>query len=867
MTGPRETALRAAGRRAQAPGDLARCSCELLLGLCEAPAVQAALAAFAVEVADLRRHLAGLHAEVETEPADWRVRIAQRSAGRSAGELERLLAIVRSADCHAYQLLERAGAPCGALRRRLIEQLREAGNAAAHGPPARPARVIPIRDEAEPARAPVPSGRSLRPAPRPAAGRPLRGPTEPRDAPGAHETRAAPARRHEAVLQDSPRRAASPRDADSRAARDDAAHEDRPPRRAGPVHKDTLRRRDEPVRDSPRLARRDEPGLTDSPRLARRDEPGLTDSPRLARRDEPVLADGPRLARRDEHVPEDSPRPAAEAARAELRPSPRLTPIDARALPPLHGRGSHLARLADAVLRRSPRPPVLVGAPGSGRTLLATHLARVVPAPVFLLSATAYADEDGLRADLAAVARQRGVAILDDLDRIGSDVAPACLPALVKVWSSGQPPVLTVVSPEGRARLETWLPGLAATFDVLALPPLEGEDLQAAVAAAAPSVLAEHRVGLAAGARLTELTRLAERFLGGLAMPGRALDLLDLACARTVREGRGQVARDTIVDIVGERSGVPRERIEGHGHQETLDLEGQLARQVVGHEPAIRALAELIRRNRAGFASQRPVATVLLLGPSGVGKTEIAKALCAALFDRADALVRLDMSEYAEAHAVARAIGAPPGYVGHEQGGALTDPLLRQPHCVVLLDEIEKAHRDVHQLLLQVFDEGRLTDGRGRTVDFRHAVVIMTSNLGATHLAGDDPDAEAAGALDAARTAFPVELWNRIEAPLVLHPLTPRELATICQRLARASSERLFRERGIRYRLDDRACRHVVALCGRDAALGARPLRHVLARQVESRIAEAILRGQVRAGMAVEVGVEDDELVLTAVRG
>ena len=467
------------------------------------------------------------------------------------------------------------------------------------------------------------------------------------------------------------------------------------------------------------------------------------------------------------------------------------------------------------------------------------------------------------------VARQRGVAILDDLDQLGGDAPPNILPALVKIWSSGHPPVLTIVSPEGRARLESWLPGIASTFDVLELPVLEGDALKAAVTAAAPAVLAQHDLSLGPGARLAELTRLADRFLGGLAMPGRALDLLDLACARTAREGRRQLHRDTWIDIVCERSGVPRERIEGLGgqlgDQEMLDLESELHRQVVGHDPAIKALGQLIRRNRAGFSSQRPVATVLLLGPSGVGKTEIAKALCGALFDRPDALVRLDMSEYAESHAVARVIGAPPGYVGHEQGGALTDPLLRQPHCVVLLDEIEKAHRDVHQLLLQVLDEGRLTDGRGRTVDFRHAVLIMTSNLGASCLLGDDPQRETR-ALEAARAAFPVELWNRIEAPLVLHPLATAELATICARLVRASSERLFRERGIRFKLSERACRHVVGLCERDAALGARPLRHVLTRVVEARVADAILRGQVRTGMEVSVDVEDNQLVLATSR-
>jgi len=842
MTG--ESPLRAAGRRAPAPAGQARCSCELLLALCDGAAVRDTLAEFGADVAGLRQRVADLHAEIETEPADWRVRIAQRSAGRpGAGELELLLAIVRSADAHAYQLLERAGVPCGSLRKRLIDRLREAENVAAHAPlprrtrmsqtAAAEARVVPLRADDGPRRSPrVPPRR---------AGEPVAEPV------------AAPPRRLTPVPEDS-----QPRLEISRRARPTPVPEDSQTRleisrraRPTPVSEDSQTRLE--------ISRRARPTpVSEDSRRARvvtvAEDPQPRRQPALA--DEHDQAD----ARDTERQPERAP--------LELRPGPRLAPLLARDLPPLHGREAALARLADAVLRRSPRPPLLVGPHGSGRTLIASHLARILGSPVFLLGAATYVDEDGLRADLLAVSKQRGVAILDDLDQVGSDTPPVFLSALVKIWSSGHPPVLTIVSPEGRARLEAWLPGLASTFDVLDLPVLEGDDLRAAVAAAAPAILDQHGLSLGTGSRLHELTRLADRFLGGLAMPGRALDLLDLACARTAREGRSHVGRDTWIEIVCERSGIPRERIEGLGNQEMLDLEGELARQVVGHEHAIAALAQLIRRNRAGFSSQRPVATVLLLGPSGVGKTEIAKALCSALFDRPDALVRLDMSEYAESHAVARVIGAPPGYVGHEQGGALTDPLLKQPHCVVLLDEIEKAHRDVHQLLLQVLDEGRLTDGRGRTVDFRHAVLIMTSNLGAGCLVSGDADARPgdARALETARAAFPVELWNRIEAPLVLHPLSNAELATICQRLVKASSERLFRERGIRFRLDAGACRHVVALCGRDATLGARPLRHVLTRVVESRIADAILRGQVRAGMLVEVGAEADELVLSTSR-
>ena len=415
--------------------------------------------------------------------------------------------------------------------------------------------------------------------------------------------------------------------------------------------------------------------------------------------------------------------------------------------------------------------------------------------------------------------------------------------------------MLTLVSPEGHGRLATWLPGALQTADAIAIEPLRGAPLSAAVKAGSRAVLQQHAIPLGPDLRLAELTRWADRYLTGLAMPARALDLLDLACARARRSPAATLRREHVLQIVSERSGLSPARIEARGDHDILDLEQKLGDQVVGHVHATATLAQLVRRNRAGFGGHRPVLTTLLLGPSGVGKTELAKALAQALFDDDGALFRLDMSEYSESHAVARVVGAPPGYIGHEHGGALTDPLLRRPHCVVLLDEIEKAHRDVHQLLLQVFDEGRLTDGRGRTVDFRHAVLVMTSNLGSAHLrqGPDGPELDEAAALASARAAFPVELWNRIEAPLVMQPLSAPELGRICKRLARTSSDRLFKERGIRYALDERAVAALVELAGRDPALGARPLRHLLVREVESLLADAVLRGRLRAGNEVVV--------------
>jgi ATP-dependent Clp protease ATP-binding subunit ClpC len=599
------------------------------------------------------------------------------------------------------------------------------------------------------------------------------------------------------------------------------------------------------------------------------------------------IAPGPRSPRRlkadvgDRTAPRADPRatePIPDAAAIPAQPEPTLepvlhlgpaavlTPIRAADLPALHGRAHELARLADAIDRASPRPTLLVGPPGSGRTIVAKHLARALGRSVFRLSAPDYDDpETTLAPHLREIASKKGIAILDDVDYLASEAPPPWLPTLVQAWVRHEPKLVVVASPEGHARLSAWMPAVLESTEPIRIESLAGDALHDAVVAAAPAILAAHRVEMATDFKLVEVVRLADRWLGGLAMPARALDLLDLSCARTRREGRRVVARACVHEIVAEKSGLPLARIAStRGDQDALELEPRLAAQVVGHGEAIKAIAELVRRNRAGFAGGRPICSTLLLGPSGVGKTELAKALASALLGREDALVRLDMSEYAEPHAVARLVGAPPGYVGHEHGGVLSDPLVARPHTVVLLDEIEKAHRDVHLLLLQVLDEGRLTDGRGRTVDFRHAAVLMTSNLGADRItvAGGRARADEAAVIEQARGAFPIELWNRIEAVLVMQPLSDDELARIGRRMVKHGSERLQRERGIRYELSEAGLAHLVARAGRDPRLGARPLRHLVTRDLESLVADAVLRGKVRAGGSVTVDVEGQRLVV-----
>ncbi|MCA9648882.1 MAG: ATP-dependent Clp protease ATP-binding subunit [Myxococcales bacterium] len=773
-----------------------RCSCDLLIELAQRSPCRELLGERA-DAITLRTAREGLHSELAAEPADWHLRLAQR--GATSSDLEQLLAIVRSAESHGYQLLERLGVCAASLRRDIVADLRERSTTGLSRSPERPRRTPRASTGGEPGR----SSRTWRSV-RERVGR------------GAERAEAEPAEELDPIDDEL------------------GAEPEREPSSEGPARRGNALHEHEGA--GHRAHARHEPEASHH---------GASETESQHRH---ALS-----------IPERDPAPR----RATTADHHELRSVDRRTLPPLHGREEVLAQLADAMLRKSPRPPVMVGPPGSGRSLVARHLARVLDAPVFVLDATAYDDEDGLAQDLDAIAETGGVAVLDDLDRVPSDAVPPFFAALARAWSRRRPPVLTIAAPESHARLDLWLPGGAGSVDRIELRPLPRGELADVVSAAAPTVLQAHGLELAPGTKLGELVRLAERYLTGLAMPGRALDLLDLSCARVARRGGSEVGRETWIDIAAERSGLPRARIEAQGDQLLLELERRLAARVVGHEHVTSTLAQLIRRNRAGFGSHRPVLSTLLLGPSGVGKTEIAKALGEALYERGDALVRLDMSEYAESHAVARVVGAPPGYVGHEQGGALTDPLRQRPHCVVLLDEIEKAHRDVHQLLLQVLDEGRLTDGRGRTVELHHAVIVMTSNLGSDLVLPEDPTMlDEPAVLAAARRAFPVELWNRIEAPLVLQPLGADQMLKICRRLARDSSERLFRERGIRYALSDDACAHLVELAGRDPALGARPLRHLLTREVESLVADAVLRGRLRAGTQAEVQLHSGRIAL-----
>ncbi|MCQ0989011.1 ATP-dependent chaperone ClpB [Jiella marina] len=328
------------------------------------------------------------------------------------------------------------------------------------------------------------------------------------------------------------------------------------------------------------------------------------------------------------------------------------------------------------------------------------------------------------------------------------------------------------------------------------------------------------------------------------------------------------VTADHVAQVVSRWTGIPVDRMLEGERDKLLRMEDALAKRVVGQGEAVQAVSKAVRRARAGLQDpNRPIGSFMFLGPTGVGKTELTKALARFLFDDEAAMVRLDMSEFMEKHSVARLIGAPPGYVGYEEGGALTEAVRRRPYQVVLFDEIEKAHPDVFNVLLQVLDDGRLTDGQGRTVDFRNTLIIMTSNLGSEFLVslGEDEDASVARdrVMDVVKASFRPEFLNRVDDVILFHRLHRSEMGAIVK-IQMGRLEKLLEDRKITLELDDSA-REWLAQKGYDPAYGARPLKRVIQREVQDPLAEKILMGEVKDESTVKISGGTDRLIFHVV--
>ncbi|CAM3046893.1 ATP-dependent chaperone ClpB [Pseudoalteromonas distincta] len=378
--------------------------------------------------------------------------------------------------------------------------------------------------------------------------------------------------------------------------------------------------------------------------------------------------------------------------------------------------------------------------------------------------------------------------------------------------------------------------------------------------------LEQARLDLDVARRASDLQRMSELQYGRIPELERKLDLASQAEMQEMTLLKNQVGEDEIAEILSRWTGIPVARMLQGEREKLLQMEDKLHSKVIGQDEAVVAVSNAIRRSRAGLADpNRPIGSFLFLGPTGVGKTELTKALAGFMFDTEDAMVRIDMSEFMEKHSVARLVGAPPGYVGYEEGGYLTEAVRRKPYSVILLDEIEKAHPDVFNILLQVLDDGRLTDGQGRTVDFKNTVIIMTSNLGSDIIqeqaGNNDYTTLKAKVMEVLINEFRPEFINRIDETVVFHPLANEHIKEIADIQLMKLRERLT-EMGYLLEISDAALERI-AESGFDPVYGARPLKRAIQQTIENPLAQKLLNGDYIPGCVIVIDANDEGLVFT----
>ncbi|MEE2022637.1 ATP-dependent chaperone ClpB [Alkalimonas mucilaginosa] len=377
--------------------------------------------------------------------------------------------------------------------------------------------------------------------------------------------------------------------------------------------------------------------------------------------------------------------------------------------------------------------------------------------------------------------------------------------------------------------------------------------------------LEQVRLDLEVARRAGDLQRMSELQYGRIPALEKQLDLASQAEMQDMQLLRNRVTEQEIADVLSKATGIPVSKMLEGERDKLLQMEDALHKNVVGQQEAVAAVANAIRRSRAGLSDpNRPIGSFLFLGPTGVGKTELTKSLATFLFDSPDAMVRIDMSEFMEKHAVSRLVGAPPGYVGYEEGGYLTEAVRRKPYSVILLDEVEKAHPDVFNILLQVLDDGRLTDGQGRTVDFKNSVIIMTSNLGSDLIQEYSSESSYQDMktmlMDVLGKHFRPEFLNRVDETVVFHPLGHAQIKSIAtiqlQRLRQRLEERDYQLEVSEAALDK------LAAAGFDPVYGARPLKRAIQHYLENPLAQALLKGEIAPGATVQIDVDGDDFVI-----
>jgi ATP-dependent Clp protease ATP-binding subunit ClpC len=557
---------------------------------------------------------------------------------------------------------------------------------------------------------------------------------------------------------------------------------------------------------------------------------------------------------------------------------------------PIVGRDDEIERALDVLSRRRANNPILVGAPGVGKTAVAEGLAQRLLAEgasgakrkvLIELSAGTLVSGTSVRGALAErlqrlrkevkASEGRVLLFLDEIHALlgaGGDGPDDIANELKAALARGELPCVGATTEAEYRRVFERDAALCRRFTRVEVREPSRDAALTIVRGIALHYERFHAVAYAPDA-LEAAVDLSIRYLPEQHLPDKAIAVLDSAGARVKRRAADVVDRAAIAAVISEQASVPVERLLMRDREFLLTLEQQLAERVIGQDDALRRIAEVVRKGAVGLRGKRPLGVFLLAGPTGVGKTELAKALSDALFS-SSGMTRLDMSEYSESHAVARLFGSPPGYVGHEDGGQLTEAVRKKPYQLVLLDEVEKAHPEALLAMLPLFDEGRLTDGRGRTVDFTNTVIVLTSNLGATPARStraigfgeEQPrQAHADGERDrAVRARLPPELFNRIDEIVVFPALSRADVGRIARRMLTGVVVTMKREHDIDLDVDDSVIEALIQAGGYDPELGARPMRRTVGREVEARLAQLLLSGEIARGEALLLDVADGQL-------
>ena len=562
---------------------------------------------------------------------------------------------------------------------------------------------------------------------------------------------------------------------------------------------------------------------------------------------------------------------------------------------PVVGRGNEIRRAIQILSRRSKNNPVLVGEPGVGKTAVAEGLAlcvsrgqapaelrdkRIVSLDIpALLAGTKYRGdfEERVKSVLRDVKRAGDVILfIDELHTIiGAGSAEGAIDAaniLKPALGRGEVQIIGATTPEEYRRHIEKDAALERRFQPVKVTEPGREQTMEMLQSLRPALEKHHRVSLDEEA-LSAAYELSVRYINDRFLPDKAIDLLDEAAAAVHVEGGRQVTAADVAQVVSLWTEIPLRSLDEGESQRLQGLEEQLKQRIIGQDEAVGAVARAIRRSRVGLKDpRRPVGSFLFLGPTGVGKTELCRALAATVYGDENAMIRLDMSEYMEKHSVSRLIGSPPGYVGYEDGGQLTEKVRRKPWSVVLFDEIEKAHEDVWSILLQIMDDGHLTDATGRRVDFSNTVIVMTSNIGAKTITENRPalgfaDSQQRGEEDMnqkvmaeLRATFRPEFLNRVDETIVFHRLSEEHLCAITQTLLEQVKER-FQALGITLLVPEDTARWLASR-GHDDKFGARPLRRTVQHCIEDVAAEQLLEGKIGPGDRVAAAVCGDQVSL-----